>query len=333
MQEERASTLLHDITVVIPAYNAEQFIVDALESIALQSCKPKEVIVVNDGSSDRTGQIVKEWISRVSLDYPVYIFSQVNRGISSTRNVGIQHATGKWIAFLDSDDIWEPSHLELLIDATLLVPSAIAAYGAGRLLVNGELQDLLYDEFWDNPSRTFGRPIDNSRYFIIDTKIFPRLIKGNFIKPSSLMVSRALANKVGLFNECLGTAEDREFLVRLICNGQFVYVPLAITKYRWHEDNASQTKNIKRNVENGLRALKLILENTALCLSSKEIVECRKEIGVATHGYLYICSQEGCVGYINGLGFIYRLFGLSNALFSLSLRHIVRCLIPSRLLG
>lgn len=327
MQEKKIFPLLGDVSVVIPAYNAENFIIDALRSIARQTSLPKEVIVINDGSSDRTYQTVQEWITRKQHNYPIHLYTQDNRGISATRNMGIQRSAGEWVAFLDADDIWEPSHLEQLITAAELVPSAIAAYGAGRLLVSGTLQDVLYDDFWDNPSRKFGKQIGSSSYFRIDSTIFPRLIKGNFIKPSSLMISRTLANEIGLFSVELSTAEDREFLVRLIRKGEFIYCSLPITQYRWHEDNASQTKNSKRNVENGLRALKLIFENKNLGLTGDEVKACRMEVEGATNEFLYICCQEGLREYLIGLRMIKRLFGLSSALIALNLKHVARSFI------
>ena len=327
MQEKKIFPLLGDVSVVIPAYNAENFIIDALRSVARQTSLPKEVIVINDGSSDRTYQTVQEWITRKQHNYPIHLYTQDNRGISATRNVGIQRSASEWVAFLDADDIWEPSHLEELMTATKLVPSAIAAYGAGRLLENGVLQGLLYDDFWDNPSRKFGKQIDSSPYFRISSTIFPRLIRGNFIKPSSLMVSRILANEIGLFNIDLSTGEDREFLVRLIRRGEFIYCSLPITQYRWHNNNASQNKNLKRNAGNGLRALKLIIENKELDLTGEEAAACRKEVNDAIKEFLYICSQEGLKEYLKGLGFVEQMFGPSSVLTALNLKHMARSIV------
>jgi len=317
-----------DVSVVIPAYNAEAFIVDALESIFRQTVLPKEIIVINDGSVDKTEQVIQDWISSSSRSCPVHLTTRVNSGAPATRNVGVKQTTGKWIAFLDADDIWESLHLELLIAAVNCMPTAVAAYGAGRLMVDGAVQELLYDDFWDNPSKKYGKEIKNTKFLKIDFEIFPRLIKGNFIKPSSLIVSKSFTQNVGLFNEALRSAEDREFLVRLMRMGDFIYVPIAITRYRWHDDNLSQTKHARKNIENGLRCLKLIRDNQTLKLNSNEMTACNDEIIRTINEYMYVCSNEGWRTYRSGFDFIQSFFGLGIGVKALTIKHVARCFMP-----
>jgi len=315
------------ISVVIPAYNAAAFIVDALDSIARQSRPPDEVLVINDGSHDQTHQVIADWIARCRPGYPVRLHDQSNRGLPATRNFGIRQASGEWIALLDADDVWEPDHLERLLEAVAPAPAALAAYGAGRLLVNGVVEPRLYDEFWDHPSRQFGRPIAGSSCLELDRSIFPRLVHGNFIKPSSLMLSRAATIEIGLFDEDLRTGEDREFLVRLIFKGNFVYNPAPITQYRWHDDNISAAKNTRRNMENNLRVLDKIIRNRALGLTAAQRQACRRERRAATHGYLYVSSLAGWHAYRGGLGVVRRLFGLGPMLRALHPKHLAHCLV------
>jgi glycosyltransferase involved in cell wall biosynthesis len=98
-----------DISVVIPLYNKRQTVLQALESVLNQRLKPFEVIVVNDGSTDGSEQLVEE------LDHPlVRLISQPNGGVSSARNKGIEVSLGDWIAFLDADDEWFPDYLETI---------------------------------------------------------------------------------------------------------------------------------------------------------------------------------------------------------------------------
>ncbi|WP_394791979.1 glycosyltransferase family 2 protein [Rhodoferax sp.] len=313
-----------NISVVIPAYNAADFIEEALDGIFKQTLLPNEVVIIDDGSIDKTCQIIQDWVSKSNPTYSVIVRSQVNSGISATRNLGIKIASGIWIAFLDADDIWEPMHLELLYAALELLPSAIASYGGGRLLEDGITQEGMYDDFWDNPSKKYGKKIDGSSFCSIDSEIFPRLIKGNFIKPSSLMVSSAAIQKSGSFREDLGTAEDREFLIRLILMGSFVYVPEAITKYRWHNDNASQVRNAKRNAENGLLAIQMVGVNKSLALTSTQMAACTDAITASAKDYLYICCQRGWQDYMGGIAFICQHLGWMRVLSCISLKQVVR---------
>ena len=95
-----------DISVVIPAYNAEKTIAATLQSVLNQTYPPSEVIVVNDGSKDGTKERVLEFGDRVRL------INQENSGVSAARNFGVENSNSDWIAFLDSDDLWLPEKLE-----------------------------------------------------------------------------------------------------------------------------------------------------------------------------------------------------------------------------
>lgn len=315
-----------DVSVVIPAYNAEAFITDALASIAAQTQPPKEVFVIDDGSRDQTSRCVQNWIAASNPSFIVKLIRQENCGLPATRNVGMRKASGEWIALLDADDIWQPRHLEELILAIRLIPGCVAAYGAGRVFAAEELNSKLYDDFWDNPSRQFGTAIDGSNCLRIGKNIFPRLVRGNFIKPSSLMFRADVANEIGYFDEELRTGEDREFLVRLIFRGDFIYFPESITLYRWHEDNISQSKNAQRNLENSLRVLDKIVRNQSLQLEASQLRACRLEIGAAITSYLYVCSLSGWRAYVNGLSIVRTLFGKWSAVRGLNLKHFARTL-------
>lgn len=317
-----------DVSVVIPAYNAASFIVDALDSIARQSVLPKEVIVVNDGSTDQTQKVVTDWIARNAALVPVTLLSQPNQGLPATRNNAIKQACGRWIALLDADDIWEQEHLAELLGGIACVPDAVGAYGAGRLLVQAALNPQLYDDFWDNPSMALGKAVANSQYREIHRDIYSRLIQGNFIKPSSLMFLRATALEIGLFNEQLRTGEDREFLVRLIFAGKLVYTPVPITQYRWHDDNISNGKNAKRNAENILRVLNCILHNSKLGLSTAQLQQCRDEASKSSKAYLYACAKAGASDYLRGLAVVRKLFGPQRMVAALNVKHIAHCLLP-----
>lgn len=318
-----------DVSVVIPAYNAQNFLIEALESIERQSYTPKEVIVINDGSTDDTFVLVQAWITSKNHNCPIYLFNQANKGVPYARNFGIRQSVGAWVALLDADDIWESCHLAELLSALESTSSAIAAYGAGRVLIGTNLSEKLYDDFWDNPSKKFGKRINSCPYFLIEKNIFPRLLHGNFIKPSSLIFSKKIANDVGLFNESLRSAEDREFLIKLILKGNFVYSPKSITQYRLHDDNLTNVKNSKKNMENGLRVISKIISNKNLDLDPVQKSNCLNEMRSSTKEYLYVCAKNGLVGYINGLKLVGDLFKFRNAVLALNPKHMVHCILST----
>lgn len=103
------------VTVVIPAFNAEFYISEAIESVFSQTYQNYEVIVIDDGSSDSTLQIVEEYCIKYEnvklLTHPEH----QNRGVSKSRQLGVQQAQGKYIAFLDADDFWEPQKIGIQV--------------------------------------------------------------------------------------------------------------------------------------------------------------------------------------------------------------------------
>ena len=105
----RGETPLPSISAVIPLYNGSKFIEAALQSVFAQTIAPREVIVVDDGSTDQGPALVKAMAER----YPIVLLSQPNGGQSAARNFGVAHSTGELIALLDQDDIWYPPHIEL----------------------------------------------------------------------------------------------------------------------------------------------------------------------------------------------------------------------------
>jgi len=106
------------VSVVIPTYNRAKLIVNAIESVLAQTHPVREIIVVDDGSTDNTAQVLERYLgAQPRLREIVRYFSQPNQGQSVARNKGVKEASGEWIAFLDSDDQWRPEKLELQLSA------------------------------------------------------------------------------------------------------------------------------------------------------------------------------------------------------------------------
>jgi len=118
-QSSRQCAKLPLVSVVIPVYNVEQYIQEALDSALKQTYRNIEIIVVDDGSPDNSVAIIQKRYN----DPRLRIVRQRNRGLAGARNTGIRHASGQYVAFLDSDDFWQPNKIELQIDAMLKNPN------------------------------------------------------------------------------------------------------------------------------------------------------------------------------------------------------------------
>ena len=131
------------ISVVIPAYNVAPFIRECLQSVQQQTCKGLEIILVNDGSTDNSGQICDEFSS---LDRRFRVIHKENGGVSSARNIGIERATGKYIAFIDSDDYISPHYFERLCFGLVENNADLAIAETMSILENGRIVPKLRKE-------------------------------------------------------------------------------------------------------------------------------------------------------------------------------------------
>ena len=206
-----------EISVVIPAWNRRDRLGRALDSVLAQTLPPREVIVVDDGSSDGTAGFVRR-------RYPgVRLLVQENHGVSHARNRGIEAARGDWIALLDSDDTWLPEKL---------------ARQRERLAAPGAPPVCHADEIWIrhgrrvNPKRRHAKP---------EGWIFRRCLPLCCVSPSTVLIRRDLFREVGLFDEELPACEDYDLWLRIFCRYPVALAagPLAI-RHGGHPDQLSR---------------------------------------------------------------------------------------------
>lgn len=182
------------VSVIIPVYNSADFIERTLSSVAAQTFRDFEIIVVDDGSKDASGEIVKKWTAR---DSRVRYFYKKNGGVSSARNLGLDMAVGEYITFLDSDDTYEPEFLEEMLQK-------ITATG----------KDLCYCGFF---FRAGGKIIGKSpEIFNIEEPLI-YIIQDHWISTNSWMIRREYLEKYHFrFTEQLVCGEDFDFFCRLL---------------------------------------------------------------------------------------------------------------------
>ena len=224
------------VSIVIPAYNCADQITDALNSILEQTYKNYEIIVVDDGSSDSIENVIK------SFNAPITFLRQSNGGAAVARNTGMKHARGKYIAFLDADDIWLPEKLQTQI--SFLKEN----HNVGFVCSDG-FRWLPPDPPASGKRLSFlrGRPPKN-----LDLSY---MFKIHLINTSSVLFRRDLLDSVGYMNKILKHGQDFEFFLRLAAQAPAVYIHLPLMAYRVHPKNTSSFithENVRRRIQNHL---------------------------------------------------------------------------------
>jgi teichuronic acid biosynthesis glycosyltransferase TuaG len=205
------------ISVCIPAYNASALITETLESIKMQTYSNWELIVVEDGSDDGTEHIVNQLRIIISQNV-VYYRNSINKGLPATRNVAVSKAKGDWLAFVDSDDIWAPNHLQSLIETV-------------QKNRNCDFIHSGYNYF----TKDFNKPFYQQKITTEALKNFPiSLYKREYnIQPSSIMVSQKLYAVINGFDESYLSVEDLNFYFRCCEKGfKFAYSGKNTCNYR-----------------------------------------------------------------------------------------------------
>ena len=208
------------VSVIIPTYNKAQFLKKALESILNQTYREVEVILINDGSTDNTAEIVK------SFNDPriIYVW-QGNKGPAVARNTGIKKAKGKYVAFLDSDDLWLKEKLEKQVEFMEKNPE-VGLLGTACYEINDK-------------GEVIGKKI-----FPIKNKILQKdLIKYNPFIQSSIITKREVFDKVGLYDENFKESEDYEFWLRIAGNYKIGNLAELLVMKRYYRDGLSPAKD------------------------------------------------------------------------------------------
>ncbi|MGH9871467.1 MAG: glycosyltransferase family 2 protein [Pyrinomonadaceae bacterium] len=226
------------VSVVIPALNAERFIGQAIESVHAQTLRVSEIIVVDNGCTDRTTQIASELGATV--------VEEKQRGLSRARNAGLRQTTQEWIALLDSDDRWDAQKLEAQWLAIEQCPEAgmIACYF--RIIEDEvvvlENTDEVSEQRWDG---YHGRVIkDDCSYFPrIEQDFFPRFLPSC----SDALIRRDVFATVGLFDETVLYNEDFEFFMRVLARYPLAIVEKTLISCRRHDQKHSLNRQGMRD--------------------------------------------------------------------------------------
>ena len=208
------------VSVIIPTYNRWPLVLEALESVLAQSYRWFEIVVVDDGSTDGTAEKLREII-----DGPVRLIVQPNGGVSSARNRGVGVAQGKYVAFLDSDDLWLPKKLATQVEF---------------LDTHSNYQICQTEEVWlrrgvrVNPKKIHRKPSGD---------IFVPSLELCLVSPSAVMMTRELLVAMGGFDETLPVCEDYDLWLRIAVQRQVPLIPTPLViKRGGHADQLSHSR-------------------------------------------------------------------------------------------
>ena len=233
------------VSVVIPTYNRGWILKEAIDSVLSQNCEGFELIVVDDGSTDNTQEILYSYRDKIKG------IRQKNKGVSAARNKGIVSSSGTYIAFLDSDDLWLPGKLETQLEFFRNNPDALICQT---------------EEIWVRNGR---RVNPGKRHKKVSGFFFEKSLELCIVSPSAVMIRRDLFNTSGLFDETLPACEDYDIWLRINCRYPIHLIDTPfIVKRGGHKDQLSRMHSLDKY---RIRSIKKLLEGDLLSEDQRKL--------------------------------------------------------------
>ncbi len=215
------------VSIVIATYNRANYLGATLDSVLGQRFQDREVIVVDDGSTDETRSVVERYGARVRYYY------QSNRGPSAARNLGVQHALGAWIAIQDSDDLSLPNHLAALYGYASAHPDCAMVFANGAYLGGPEHR------------RDTIIPAEKSQRLARQGASLEDIFEKSIVRLQAAVISKAAYGAVGGHDESLRICMDLELSFRLFMNYPVKYLDQVVFHYRKHDGNIGRNEELR----------------------------------------------------------------------------------------
>lgn len=224
------------VSVIVPSYNMAHFLPQAVQSALDQNYPDVEVQIIDDGSTDNTPEVVRQWEGNPR----VRVHRQVNGGLSHARNQGIALTRGPFIALLDADDLWVPQKLAMQIALFQDRPEVGVVY-SGYQRIDGE-----------------GQPLSTEPTTMHRGRVSAALLIENFLPASSVVVRRECFERHGGFDVALRTGEDYDMWLRLSAHYEFDFIAERATRYRiW---GGQMSHDYRARYETGIRTMQRFLD-------------------------------------------------------------------------
>ena len=225
------------VDVIIPAFNAARYLPFAIESVAAQTFDDWHIVLVNDGSTDNTAEVVAPFLDR--LGAKITYITQENRGLPAARNIAIRASTSEFIALLDADDVWMPCRLSESLKIFAKRPKAGIAYGL-----------ITFIDQEGHSGRTWN---GNLKYS--EGRIAPRIYMRKVELPCpTITFRRRCVDEVGCFDETMRSTEDRDLWLRIALRYEVAFVPVVLACYR--VSPGSMSTNSQRMLEAQLQFIR-----------------------------------------------------------------------------
>ena len=283
------------VSIIIPCYNQAAFLRETLQSVLELAYSNWECIIVDDGSTDNSADVANDFCKN---DSKYKYFFQTNMGLSAARNTGLEHATGKFIQFLDSDDLLEKNKIDFQIKFLNANPKTDIVYGP-MIRFDSDTKEIIDKGEWMTKINGNG------------TDVLETIIKKNIMVISSPLIRKSVCDKIGDFNLKLKAVEDWEYWIRCAANNiRFSYYEGGTTLIRSH--GKSMMKNSVLMIENQIimrkSISKVITEKRINRLNHKMSLKLSGELGILliknkkfVKGYTHILKS----GFKNFFIFIY----------------------------
>lgn len=230
------------VSVIIPAYDAEKFIEETIRSVINQSYNNIECIIIDDGSPDNLGHIVKNLIAE---DDRIIYIRQENKGVSSARNHGFKLSKGKYISFLDADDVWKENRIKKTLNAFNVSDKSL-----GLVHTDMRFMDINANQM---DQKNFGL----SGYVLDDLLLWEKCV---IPAPGSALIKRTVLNDIGLFNTSLSTSADQEIFMRICSKYKIQRIDEELGFSRIYETSMSRN-NVQQIVKDHLSAYEIASQN------------------------------------------------------------------------
>lgn len=229
----------YKISAVIPVYNREKTIRRCIDSILNQTYPIYEIVIVDDGSTDQTLHILKEYQDCIKL------VRQKHKGAQAARNMGIREADGEYIAFLDSDDEWMPDKLELQVNALQKNKYAVICGGG---YIQTEWKNGIPEVYRKSEDMQNAKSLMRLRLKGKSGYVYKFILQDSFCLFPSLMTSKENLIKIGLLDEKVPSFQEWDTAIRLAQTNELIYIDSPLFIYHLH-DGETISKNKKKTID------------------------------------------------------------------------------------